>query len=286
MKSRKKIIVTGGSGYLGRYIVNELIEKYQIISIDKKKINLKNKNYIMVQSSIKNFFEKKKIENIYAIIHLATAEARSDLYINNPELALQNINDMHFILDGIKRSKKKPILVFASSKQIENDNKNNIKNPYSLSKEFCENLIRFYSKNYNVKSYILRFSDIFSLFNNPPKKALMVLINKFIKNEKININDSNHFFEYISVQDIINGISKLLSQKKHKTKQINFYGKKIMISKLIKIIKKITKSNSKIKTQTINNNKTSIDIEFYKMKKEWIFDNNLLSIIKTQTNKI
>ena len=45
-----KILIIGGSGYLGRYIVNELIEKYQIISIDKKKINLKKKNYIMVKS--------------------------------------------------------------------------------------------------------------------------------------------------------------------------------------------------------------------------------------------
>ena len=134
----KKIIVTGGSGYIGKYIINELIKKYQVISIDKKKINLNNKNYTMIKSSIKNFFGKKKIDGIYAIIHLATAETRSSLYFNNPEFALKNVSDIHSILNAIKMSKKKPIFIFSSTKQIENDKKNFIKNPYSLSKEFCE----------------------------------------------------------------------------------------------------------------------------------------------------
>jgi len=283
MKNRKKIIVTGGSGYLGKYIVDELLTKYHVISVDRKNLKLINKNYTMVKSSIKNFFRKKNLTDIYAIIHLATVESRSNLYVNNPELAFQNLSDMYIILDRIKKFNKKPILIFTSSKQIENDNKNYIKNPYSLSKEFCENLIKFYSKNYKIQSYILRISDIFSLFNNPPKKALMVLINKFIKHEKVNIHDTDHFFEYVSVQDIVNGIMKLLSQKKHKTKQINFYGKKIMISKLVEMIKRITKSKSKIQTQVRKKKRTSIEIEFYKMKKKWAFHNRLKSIIKKES---
>jgi len=285
--NNKKIIVTGGSGYLGKYIINELIKKYQVISLDKKKINLNNKNFTMVKSSIKNFFEKKKIDGIYAIIHLATAETRSNLYFNNPEFALQNVSDMYSILDAIKVSEKKPILIFSSSKQIENDNKNFIKNPYSLSKEFCENLAIFYSKNYGIKTYILRFSDIFSLSNNSPKKALMVLINKSLKNKQIKIYDSNHFFEYISIQDIVNGIIKILKIKKHKTKQINFYGQKIKILKLAKNIKKLTKSRSKLQIKdTKSNIKKKIPIEYYKIDKKWKFDSALLPIIRQVQKKI
>ena len=283
----KKIIVTGGSGYLGQYIINELIKEYQVISIDKKKINLKNKNYSMVRGSIKNFFKKTKIEGIYAIIHLATAETRSSLYLNNPELALQNLSDMYFILDAIKMSKKKPILIFTSSKQIENDHKNSIKNPYSLSKEFCENLIIHYSKTHDLKAYILRISDIFSLFNNSPKKALMVLIDRSLKNKQIKIYDSSHFFEYISVQDIVNGIQKILKIKNHKTKQINFYGKKIEILKLVKNIRKLTKSRSKVYIKKTNSNiMEKVAIEHYKINKKWKFDSALLFIIRQMQKKL
>ena len=282
----KKIIVTGGSGYLGQYIVNELIKKYQVISIDKKKINLINKNYSMVKGSLKNFFRKTKIDEIYAIIHLATAETRSNLYLNNPDLGLQNISDMQHVLDAIKISKKKPILIFTSSKQIENDHKNFIKNTYSLSKEFCENLAIFYSKNYDVKTYILRISDIFSLFDNSPKKALMVLIKKSLKNEQIKIYDSNHFFEYISIQYIVSGITKILNIKNHQTKQINFYGKKIEIISLVQKIKKLTKSRSKVHIKKINSNiLEKVNIEHYKMKKKWLFDSALLTIIKEAKKK-
>ncbi len=282
----KKIIVTGGSGYLGQHIINELIKKYEVICIDKNKINFNKKNYTMVKSSVKNFFEKKKIDKIYAIIHLATAESRSNLYFNNPEFAIQNVCDMHSILNAIKKSKKKPILIFSSTKQIENDNKNLIKNPYSLSKEFCENLAIFYSKNYDVTTYILRFSDIFSLFDNSPKKALMVLINKSLKNKQINIHNSNHFFEYISIQDIVNGIIKILKIKNHKTKQINFYGQKIKILKLVQNIKKFTRSKSKLHIKEKNmNTSRKIAIEYYKINKKWRFDSALLSIIRHAQRK-
>ena len=41
----KKVIVFGGAGFLGRYIVRDLVrKKYKVKVFDKKKINFKDKN--------------------------------------------------------------------------------------------------------------------------------------------------------------------------------------------------------------------------------------------------
>ena len=115
----------------------------------------------------------------------------------------------------------------------------------------------------------------------------MVLINKSLKNKYIKIYNSNHFFEYISIQDIVNGIKKILKIKNHKTKQINFYGQKIKILKLVQNIKKLTKSRSKLLIKKTNSDiPEKIAIEYYKINRKWKFDSALLPIIRHVQKKI
>ena len=243
--NKKKIIVTGAAGFVGRNIVKQLIKQnYTIISVDKKNTNIKSKNHKYYKSSIKNFFSKRKINNLHAIIHLAS-DPRNNYYYLKPELALENISNTFLILDYIKSLKIKPILIFSSTKQIELDILTKNIGPYSISKKCSEDIIDFYSKNFGINSYILRFSDVFSLNNNPKNKALKKFIDKCANNENITIDNTSHNFEYISIDTISEGIIKILKNKINH-RYINFYGNKINILFLLKKIKKILKSNSKI----------------------------------------
>jgi nucleoside-diphosphate-sugar epimerase len=285
--NKKKIIVTGAEGFIGKNIVQKLLnENYFVISIDIKNTSIKSKNHQHFKSSVKNFFLKTKINNVYAIIDLA-AEPRNNYYYLKPELALKNISNIFFILNFIKTLKKKPILIFSSTKQIEVDKLTKNKGPYSISKFFCEDMIDFYSKNYGILSHIVRFTDVFSINNNPKNKALIKLINKSKKNENIIVDNINHNFEYISIDIICDGIVKIL-KKEIKHRYINFYGSKINILTLLKKINKILNSNSKIIVKKENkqkHNSKNNNIFNYNVSKNNLFVSKINLIVSNAIKK-
>ena len=114
----KKIIVTGGNGFIGSNLINFLLrKKYFVINIDKNKYsngsyllkNLKNKNYKFYKIDINN----KKIFSILskfkpdAIFNLA-AETHVDRSIDNPkDFIYSNILGTFNILEQIRKFKKK-----------------------------------------------------------------------------------------------------------------------------------------------------------------------------------
>ena len=61
IQSKKKIIVTGSLGFVGKNIVQKLLdENYFVISIDIKDTSIKSKNFKHFKTSVENFFKKKK----------------------------------------------------------------------------------------------------------------------------------------------------------------------------------------------------------------------------------
>ncbi len=283
--NKKKVIVTGAAGFVGRNVVQKLIsENYFVISIDLKNPRIRSKNHKYFKLSIKNFFLRKKLDNIFAIIHLAS-DPRNNYYLIKPELALENISNTFLILNYIKSLKFKPVLIFSSTKQIEIDTLAKNMGPYALSKKFSEEIIVFYSKNFGIKSHIIRFTEVFSMYDNPQNKALKKLIYKCSKNEDILVDDKNYNFEFISIEVICDGIIKILKKKIY-SRFINFYGDKLNILTLLKKIKKILRSNSKIKLNKISKKKVSTKINKevrFKLKKTDLFTSRLGELIKNET---
>ena len=120
------IVITGGAGFIGSNLINELMRKntYEIVSVDQN--NEKNKNYFLNNNfkkilpvNLKKFL-KNNNKKIIAIIHLgaitSTTERNVNLIIkNNLELSI-------FLWSWCKKNNKR--LIYASSAATYGDGSN------------------------------------------------------------------------------------------------------------------------------------------------------------------
>ena len=168
-----KIIVTGGSGFIGSNLVNFLIKKrFFVINLDKltyssnkyKNKYRNKKNYKLVKIDIIN---KKKLILIIKkykpkVIFNLAAETHVDRSIDGPKNFIHtNINGTFNLLEALRYLKKKkisPKLVHISTDEVYGDIKigkrSNEKyryepsSPYSASKAGADHLVKSYIRTY------------------------------------------------------------------------------------------------------------------------------------------
>jgi len=262
-----KILVTGSQGFIGKRLINKLQKyKIKILAFD-------------IKGSSKNKL-RSMIKNVDGIIHLGAISRVSECEKNPLNTFRTNLNFTIEILDMLIKINKKPWLIFSSTKQIQIDYKNNFFGPYSITKDACEKIIKFYSLKYNINSLIVRFSDVYSGNEKNKNKFLPKLIIKMLKNKKFIINNASHEFNYIHVDDICNNISNIIRKNKIKGfNEINLFGKnKYSIEKIANKVKKISKSNSQIITLK-KSKKNRIDIKKLKpslLKKNFLKELQLM----------
>ena len=205
-KFNKKILITGGAGYIGQNLINFFLKyRYKIYVIDnlltskpiKNKIK-KNINFYKIdltkKRQVRDFFDKR---NFDLIVHLAAYSGVQEFNknilksFNNNVLATKNL--VHFAFN-----KKNTKLIFASSADVygkvssKKISENYILRPvnyYGLSKLACENIIHNELKNKEINYAILRYFNVvgsnlgFKIQKNT--KSLLDIISSNIKKKKI-----------------------------------------------------------------------------------------------------
>ena len=253
----KKVLITGGAGFIGHHLANELIDlNFKVNILDNlstgKKSNIPKKSLFFFGDVNDKKLLNKASNNCNIIFHLAACtELQKSIF--KPEQTLQD--NLISTLNIIKICMKKKIkLIFASScsiydlkasaKLIENKNINP-KNPYAMSKYFSEELIRFYSQNFKLKYNILRFFNVYGK-NQNSKGDYAAVIPKFIKSAKKNQilylhNNGSQTRDFVHVKDIVKALILTIPTKSDLTVNIGS-GKSITIRNLAKMI--INKFNS------------------------------------------
>ena len=223
----KKLIVTGGSGFIGSNLIKYLLsKKYFVINIDKlyysahpynlKKIS-NNKNYIFFKTDINDKKKLIKIFNKYkpvGIFNLA-AETHVDRSIDTPKNFIKsNYLGVYNLLEAIlfykKKKKRKIKLIHVSTDEVYGNlikgrsNENypyNPSSPYSATKASADHLVRAYTKTYKISAIISNCCNNYGP-NQFPEKLIPKLIFNILNNKNLPIyGKGKNSREWIYVQD-------------------------------------------------------------------------------------
>ncbi len=225
----KKIIVTGGLGFIGSNLINLIKNKYFIINIDKvsyasnfNNIDPNIKNYKFYKQDINNKIFIKNILKKYnpSIIFNLAAETHVDRSIDGPKQFIEsNILGVFNILELIRNHKKKIKLIHISTDEVYGDIKKNYKSkeedaynpssPYSASKASGDLLIKSYIRTYKIPAIITNCCNNFGP-NQYPEKLIPTIIYNILNKKPIPIyGKGENVREWIYVKDHCDALIKI-----------------------------------------------------------------------------
>ncbi|MBD1167997.1 UDP-glucose 4-epimerase GalE [Pelagibacterales bacterium SAG-MED06] len=273
-KSSKNILVTGGAGYIGSHIVEQLIKNKQSVIILDNLVTgyerLVNKKAKFIKADIKNKSKITKIikdYNINSIIHLAAYLNVSEAEKKKRKYYTNNITGTKNLLEACKNSNVKNIIfssscsVYGSVKGSVSENiKPNPQGYYGYTKFKGEELLKKLSLKYNLRYGILRYFNVAGASNSGKIGEIETSHGHLIKNlaikslekkPKVKIfgndyqtKDGTCVRDYIHVSDLadihIKGLNYLNNNKKSFILNCG-YGKGYSVQQIVNIFKKIKK---------------------------------------------
>ena len=228
----KKIVVTGGLGFIGSNLIELLIKKnYFIINIDKVTYSsnfynvkefksLRNYKFIKCKIGDKKFL---KILNKYkpsCIFNLA-AETHVDRSIDNPDNFINsNIVDVYKLLESFKKyiKKNKCKLIHISTDEVYGDILKgrttekfpyNPSSPYAASKAASDHLVNSFVRTYKIPAIVTNCSNNYGPKQHPekliPKLIFNILNNRYLPIYGKGLNSR----EWIYVKDHCEALYKI-----------------------------------------------------------------------------
>jgi dTDP-glucose 4,6-dehydratase len=242
MNFEKKILITGGAGFIGSHLVRKMVNKYSkylIINIDKLTYagnlnNLKeieNKpNYEFINIDICNEADLSKLFKKYlfdGIIHLA-AESHVDRSISNPkEFILTNVVGTLNLLNECKlqwKNSENKCFYHISTDEVygslgdvgyfHENTSYDPRSPYSASKASSDHLVRAYGHTYNLPIKISNCSNNYGSFQFP-EKLIPLIINNIKQNQPLPIyGKGENIRDWLWVEDHADAIDLIFHQGK------------------------------------------------------------------------
>ncbi len=312
----KKIIVTGGLGFIGSNLIELLLKKnFQVINIDKVTYSSnfynvkdfkKSKKYRFIKLDIANKKISKILEDFKpsGIFNLA-AETHVDRSIDNPNNFIQsNIVGVYNLLECFKNFSKKnrSKLIHISTDEVYGDVLNgrtdenypyNPSSPYAASKAASDHLVSSYMRTYNLPAIVTNCSNNYGPKQHP-EKLIPKLIYNIMNNRPLPIyGKGTNSREWIYVKDHCEALIKVF----YKGKLGEFYNigsnKNLnnlqVTNELLKKSKKIIQLGQKVKINFVKD-RPGHDIRYalnsnkIKKKLKWYPKTNFSKGIKMTLN--
>lgn len=232
----KKILVTGGAGFIGSCFIRHILKKYS----DYKVINLDaltycgnisnlddvkdNPNYEFVHGNIcDKDLVRKIIKDVDFVVNFA-AESHVDNSIKNPEIFVQtNVQGTLNLLQACKEIGIERYLQVSTDEVYGTLGKTGYfyetspiqpNSPYSASKASADLMVRAYFETYKLPVLITRCSNNYGPYQYP-EKLIPFFISKLLKGEKVPVyGDGMNIRDWLYVYDHCVAIDTVLHKGK------------------------------------------------------------------------
>lgn len=271
----KKILVTGGAGFIGANFVQYMVNKYnqyKIVNLDDLTYagNLEslkslegNKNYKFIKGNISDrefVFKVFKEEKFNIVVNFA-AESHVDRSVDDPGIFVTtNIVGTQVLLDaskeyGVERYHQvstdevygdlpldRPDLFFNENTPI------NPSSPYSASKAAADLLVQSYYKTFRLPVTISRCSNNYGPYHFP-EKLIPLMISRAINNETLPIyGDGKNIRDWLHVEDHCYAIDIIIHKgKAGEVYNIGGHNEKTNLDVVKIILKELNKPESLIR---------------------------------------
>ena len=232
-----KILVTGGAGFMGSWLVDELISRgCQVISVDnlhggrKENINPKCR---FVKMDLRDWGKVEKVtEGVDAIFHLASYAAEGQSFFSPIQINDINITPMNNLLvAAVNKDIEK--FIFTSTMAVYGDQEPPFSedmprkpvDPYACAKAYCERMLEIFSKIYGLKYTIIRPHNVYGPRQNiydPYRNVLMIWINRIMREKPPFIygdGEQKRAFSYI--KDVTPALANAIFREKANREIIN-----------------------------------------------------------------
>ena len=238
---KKNVLITGGSGFIGSYVVDALVEnKYKVTILDLNQPKRKDVKFIQGSILDKSII-RSALKNINIIFHLAAVSDITKVKEIPLKTIKTNILGTTFLLEGARNANIDRV-VFAGSIYSYGA----AGNLYTTSKTASELIIKNYKLIYGQKFTILRYATAYGP-RNREVDAVSIFVRRALKNLDLIIHgNGQQKRNYVYAEDLGYG-SLFALEKKATNKIITLVSKRdTKIIDLARMIIKITKSKSKI----------------------------------------
>jgi len=258
IKNKKKLsMVTGGAGFIGSNLVDQLVDKgHKVIVLDNfstgKRSNLshhKKKDVKIVKIDIsKDNYLDKYFKNVDYVFHLAGLADIVPSIENPSKYFASNVVGTYNIIQVAKKANIKKFIYAASAScygipkkfPIKENAKINPMYPYAFTKWQAEELIMHWVKIYNFPAISFRFFNAYgprSRTSGVYGAVFGIFLAQKLKRKPLTIvGNGNQTRDFIHVKDLVRAII-IAAQSKKTGKIYNIgSGKEIKINKIAKLI--------------------------------------------------
>ena len=262
MKKAKKILVTGGAGFIGSHLVDRLVKNNKVVVIDnlstgkKENLNPKAKFYKLdiCSSKISSVFKKEKPDILF---HLAAQiDIRKSVKDPIEDNKINVLGSLNVIQEFFKANRKGKLIFTSTGGAIYGDANiiptpenypENPLSPYGIAKLTIDKYLNYYYKVFGFKYVSLRLANVYGPRQNSKGEAGVIAIftDKMIDNKWPKINsDGRQTRDFVYVDDVIE--ANILASTKNKIGVFNIgTSKETNINIIFRKIKKLTNSSCK-----------------------------------------
>lgn len=269
-----KILITGGAGFIGSTLANELTKNHQVVVFDNfstgKVENLDFSNNLkVIEGDITDyeFINNELLADFDVIYHLAAiasvaASVESPYYCNEV-----NFKATLNIIEQIKKNTFKAKFIFASSAAVYGDNDNLPLNendsvrplsPYAIDKYAAEQYVINYANLYGINASAARFFNVYGP-NQDPKSpysgVISILMDTMLDNNKVFrlFGDGSQTRDFVYVEDLVNALILLGSSKESGEVYNIGTGNNITLNELIDTIQQVASKRIEVKRLPFRN---------------------------------